>query len=577
MLKEAVYHEAHGSYAYPVSPTTLRITLRAARGDLRQVKVVYWDRYQGSGELVAVMELAAMDELFAYYQADLELSTTRFAYVFLLDDGRSQVFYTEKGFYADPPPYSQFQYPYIALQDLWEPPQWAQGAVIYQIFPERFANGDPTNDPLEVEPWNSQPTATGQRGGDLRGIIQHLDHLIELGIDAIYLTPIFESPSNHKYDTTDYYKIDPHFGTLDEVKELVGLCHQHGIKVIFDAVFNHCGMGFFAFQDVLAKGKQSRFAQWFNVWKWPIETDPPSYETFATGIASMPKLMTSNPEVRKYLLDVGRYWIEAADIDGWRLDVCNEIDHDFWREFRQVVKQAKPEALIVGEIWHEASDWLRGDQFDSVMNYSLYYACVDFFARRRIRAESFANRLATVQVNHTHPVNLSLFNLLGSHDTARFLTECGEQKARHRLAAAFVLTYEGAPMIYYGDEVGMVGETDPDCRRGMIWDQKEQDQETLEWYKRLIALRKERPVLRTGRCRVFLADSAQNLLGYARFSSEDQVLVVINNSDSPREIEPASLPWPLSAPGQVNDLLTGRAILSREPLVLPPESVVILG
>ncbi|NLM38640.1 MAG: alpha-glycosidase [Firmicutes bacterium] len=576
MLKEAVYHVAHGSYAYPVGPTTLRVTLRAARGDLQQVKVIYKDRYQGAGEQVAVMELVAVDELFAYYQADLELWTKRFAYIFYLDDGRAPVFYTEKGFFADPLPRVEFQYPYIALKDLWEPPKWAQGAVFYQIFPERFANGDPANDPPNVEPWDARPTPTSQKGGDLRGIIQKLDYLADLGVDAIYLTPIFASPSNHKYDTTDYYKIDPHFGDLDDVRELVTRCHNKGIRVIFDAVFNHAGMGFFAFQDVLKHGEKSRFADWFNIYDWPIETDPPNYETFADGIATMPKLMTNNPEVRAYLLDVAKYWIEEADIDGWRLDVANEIDHDFWREFRRVVKQAKPDALIVGEIWHESSDWLRGDQFDCVMNYPIQYACLDFFAARTIRADSFANRLAKVQINHTHSVNLAMFNLLGSHDTARFLTECAEKKERLMLAAAFILTYEGAPMIYYGDEVGMVGETDPDCRRGMIWDPRKQDHEIRDWYKDLIALRRARSVLRTGQTRVFLADSVQNLIGYARYDDEDQVLVILNNSDYERTINMKALPWPNGAPGHVKELLTDTLVDSAQ-LIIPPLGTAILG
>lgn len=576
MLREAVYHVAHGSYAYPVGPTTLRVTLRAARGDLQQVKVIYKDRYQGAGEQVATMELVAVDELFAYYQADLELWTKRFAYIFYLDDGRTPVFYTEKGFFADPPPRAEFQYPYIAIRDLWEPPKWAQGAVIYQIFPERFANGDPTNDPPNVEPWDTPPTPTSQKGGDLRGIIQKLDYLADLGVDALYLTPIFASPSNHKYDTTDYYKIDPHFGDLEDVRELVTRCHDRGIRVIFDAVFNHAGMGFFAFQDVLEHGEKSRFADWFNIYDWPIKTDPPNYETFADGIATMPKLMTNNPEVRAYLLDVARYWIEEADIDGWRLDVANEIDHDFWREFRRVVKQAKPDALIVGEIWHESSDWLRGDQFDCVMNYPIQYACIDFFAKRAIRADSFANRLAKVQMNHMHSVNLAMFNLLGSHDTARFLTECGEQKERLMLAAAFILTYEGAPMIYYGDEVGMVGETDPDCRRGMIWDPRRQDHEILDWYKDLIALRRRRTVLRTGQTRVFLADSVQNLMGYARYDDEDQVLIILNNSDYERTINMKALPWPHGAPGHVKELITDTMVEDSQ-LTIPPLGTVILG
>ena len=260
---------------------------------------------------------------------------------------------------------------------------------------------------------------------------------------------------------------------------------------------NHSDMIWF---NVLKHGEESPYAHWFNIESFPVETDPPNYETFANDIYTMPKLMTNEPDVKEYLLDVAAYWIREANIDGWRLDVANEIDHDFWREFRKVVKKENPDALIVGEIWHEASEWVRGDQFDCVMNYSVQYACIDFFAKGVIRAETFANRLAKVQVNHCQSVNRAMFNLLGSHDTERFLTMCNEETKRFALAVAFQMTYEGAPMIYYGDEVGMVGETDPDCRRGMIWDKKQQDREILQWYKRLIALAKD-PVLRMGDCR----------------------------------------------------------------------------
>ncbi len=556
MLREAVYHVAHGSYAYPVSDDTLRVTLRVAKGDLQRVTVLYQDRYGGSEPCTADLEIAAEDELFTYYQGELQLATKRFGYVFLLDDGKNQVFYTEKGFFADVPPNTQFHYPYIAIGDLWEPPQWAQGAVVYQIFPERFANGDPSNDPPNAEPWDVRPKADSQKGGDLQGVIDRFDHLVDLGVDVIYFTPVFKAPSNHKYDTVDYYTIDPHFGDEETVRTLIRLAHKHGIKVIFDAVFNHSGIGFFAFQDVLKHGGESAYAHWFNIAGFPVQTDPPNYETFANQIATMPKLMTHEEDVKEYFLEVGRYWVREFGIDGWRLDVANEIDHQFWREFRRAVKAENPDALIVGELWHEASEWVQGDQFDSVMNYSLQYACLDFFARGSIRARSFANRLAKVQMNHTHAVNLSMFNLLDSHDTERFFTSCGGNEQKFALAVAFQLTYEGAPMIYYGDEVGMEGLTDPDCRRGMIWDPKKQNLEILAWYKQLIALRRQNNVLRSGRCRTVWADSASNIFGFVRFDQTEQILVLINNQGKEQSVDLKEIAWPVAVPKQVQDLLT---------------------
>ncbi len=569
MLREAVYHLAHGSYAYPVSEDTLRLTLRTAKADVQKVTVVYQDRYGALKPCVANMEVVAEDELFSFYQTDIQLATKRFGYVFLLDDGKHSVFYTEKGFFDDIPPNTQFHYPYIALQDLWEPPKWSQGAVIYQIFPERFANGNPANDPPGVEPWDAATTVTSQKGGDLQGVIERFQHLVDLGVDVIYFTPIFKAPSNHKYDTVDYYTIDPHFGDEETVRQLINLAHQHDIKVVFDAVFNHSGFGFFAFQDVLQNGEDSAFSHWFNIESFPVQTDPPNYETFSNQIATMPKLMTHQQDVKDYFIEVGRYWVREFGIDGWRLDVANEIDHEFWREFRQAIKAENPEALIVGELWHEASEWVRGDQFDSVMNYSLQYACLDFFAKGTIRAQSFAHRLAKVQVNHTQAVNLAMFNLLDCHDTERFLTTCGGDVSRFSLAVAFQLTYEGAPMIYYGDEVGMVGLTDPDCRRGMIWDPKAQNLDLFTWYQKLIALRREHPVLRSGHCRTVWADSATNVYGFVRFDQGEQVLVLLNNSAGAQSVNLAKIPWPVAVPKQVQDLLTKEKFALGDVLVEP--------
>lgn len=576
MLKEAVYHMAHGNYAYPVSEDTLRITLRTARADVQAVTVLYQDRYGASEPFLARMEMAAEDELFSFYQADLQLDTKRFGYVFLLDDGKDQVFYTEKGFFSEVPPNTQFHYPYIALRDLWEPPKWAQGAVIYQIFPERFANGDPSNDPPNREPWDAPPTVTSQKGGDLQGVIDHFSHLVGLGVDVIYFTPIFQAPSNHKYDTVDYYTIDPHFGNEELLRELIELAHDHGVKVVFDAVFNHSGFGFFAFQDVLEHGEDSPFSHWFNIDSFPVQIDPPNYETFSNQIATMPKLMTHHEDVKDYFLEVGRYWVREFGIDGWRLDVANEIDHQFWREFRQAVKEENPEALIVGELWHEASEWVRGDQFDSVMNYSLQYACLDFFAKGIIRARTFANRLAKVQVNHTQAVNLSLFNLLDSHDTERFLTTCGGNVQKFALAVAFQLTYEGSPMIYYGDEVGMEGLTDPDCRRGMVWDPAKQNLDIFAWYQEFIALRKEHAVLRSGQCRTVWADSATNIYGFVRFDQGAQVLVLLNNQAKAQIVDLAKIAWPKALPKQVRDLRTGEQFALGE-IALEPYGVRVLG
>ncbi|NLJ80753.1 MAG: alpha-glycosidase [Firmicutes bacterium] len=577
MLKEAVYHVARDNYAYPTGADTLRVILRAGRGDLKKATVLYQDRYLGSELFLAEMELKARDELFDFYQAELKLSTKRFAYVFLLDDRIKRAFYTEKGFFEDLRPNTHFQYPYISNQDLWEPPLWAQGAVAYQIFPERFAKGDSSIDPPRVEPWETAPSAESYKGGDLEGIIGNFDYLLDLGIDLLYLTPIFTAPSNHKYDTRDYYRIDPYFGSEETVRNLVELCHRHGIKIIFDAVFNHCGAGFFAFQDVLAKGEESPYCSWFNIEGYPLRTDPPNYETFGNQVAVMPKLRTDHPEVQEYFYQVGTYWIREFGIDGWRLDVANEVDREFWRGFRRAVKAENPRALLVGEIWHEAGEWLRGDQFDSVTNYPLQYACLEFFAKDSIRAESFAHRVAKVQLNYTEAVNLALFNLLGSHDTERFLTACGGSIAKFSLAVAFQMTYAGAPLIYYGDEVGLKGGNDPDCRRGMIWDRNKQNEGLLSWYRRLISLRNSYPLLRIGSCRTVWADNASNIFGFVRFGSPGQILVLLNNSPRRAQVDLCAISWPQEASAELRELLSLETVYLKQPLFIEPYGVKILS
>ncbi len=587
-------------FAYPIDANTLRVVVRAGKGQLRSVTAVFADRFAPfeEGE-TAPLELAGSDAHDDYFAGELTLRPPRFHYAFLLDDGVRQVWLTETGLSASRPKGGFFAYPYINEADLYDVPDWLVDGVVYQIFPDRFANGNPANDPPGVRPWSDQrPTARSFYGGDLEGIIQRLPHLEELGVTVLYLTPIFASPSNHKYDTTDYYRIDPHFGDEETLKELVRQCHARGIRVMLDAVFNHCGFDFFAFRDVRERGAQSPYAGWFHINDFPVKTDPePNYETFATGIATMPKLRTGNPEVRDYLLNVARYWVERCDIDGWRLDVANEVDHAFWREFRRVVRAAKPDAAIVGEVWHDALPWLLGDQFDGVTNYPLREACLDYFARNRISADGFAQALVRNLFMYPRPALQGCWNLLGSHDTERFMTACGGDVRKAALAAVFLFTWVGAPLIYYGDEIGMEGGPDPDCRRPMLWEREsgpagnadgegalgsgagdegvDEDvdeepgngaHETEPWrnpsgrwneslfqlYKRLIRLRRETPALRRGEARIVHADPVTNVVAYWRGFAGDEgvgaegrltggrvsggVVVVLNNSPRVREI-----------------------------------------
>lgn len=535
----AVQHRAESPWAYAVGPDTLRVIVRAERGRVVECTVVYGDRHSSSeADLSVPMHYVGTDADFDYFQADIGLQPPRFRYAFVLNDGERSWWLHEQGVNTEKSAVVPFQYPYINEADLFDVPEWLTDGVVYQVFPDRFDKGDPAIDPPDVRLWSDErPTSVSLYGGDLEGIIRRLPHLQELGVTVLYLTPIFQSPTHHKYDTTDYYAIDPHFGDEETLKRLVQQCHSLGMKVILDAVFNHCGYHFFAFQDVLRLGKQSLHADWFHIHEFPVRTEPvPTYETFSNGIASMPKLRTENPELRQYLLDVGRYWIETCDIDGWRIDVANEVDHAFWREFRQVVKKAKPDACIIGEIWHEALPWLQGDQFDGVTNYPVREACLEFFARGRSDAEQFAEAVGRNAFIYPEPMLQASWNLLGSHDTERFVTACGGDMNKVALAVVFNMTWIGTPLVYYGDEIGMEGANDPDCRRPMIWDRERWHDDLFTLHRRLIELRTTTPALQRGRARIVHADAARNTLVYSRGEGADAVIVALNNSGREQQI-----------------------------------------
>jgi cyclomaltodextrinase len=415
-------------------------------------------------------------------------------------------------------------------------PEWAKDAVFYQIFPDRFYNGDWGNDPPNLAKWGDVPRRDNFFGGDLKGVLQKLPYLKELGINAIWFNPIFDAPSNHKYDTRDYFRIDPSLGDIDAFKELLSGCHANQIRVILDGVFNHTGTEFFAFQDVKKYGSASKYSSWYHVHEFCRDGKPLEYDCW-WGFRSLPELNTNNSEVQKYLFDVITYWSKEVGIDGWRLDVPNEVGHEFWREFRKLVKGIDPESYIVGEIWKDGSPWLQGDQFDGVMNYLFRDAMVSFFAHREIDACEFDERLAEIRQLYRPEVNHYLLNLLGSHDTARFLTVCHENIRKMAIAVIFQMTYVGIPLIYYGDEVGMTGHGDPDCRRTMIWDESQQNQRLLRLYQRLIRIRRSYPALRRGSFCTFCVEPSKGLYSFIREMPSHKVLVVLNNSNLTYNVE----------------------------------------
>ncbi|MBN2501662.1 MAG: glycoside hydrolase family 13 protein, partial [Anaerolineales bacterium] len=379
-------------------------------------------------------------------------------------------------------------------------PAWVQDAIFYQIFPDRFYNGDHTNDPVNVQPWGAEPTIRGYQGGDLRGVLLKFDYLLELGVNAIYFNPIFKSSSNHRYHTVDYFQIDPLLGTMHDFKALLDVAHQNNVKVIVDGVFNHCARGFHAFNDLLENGQASPYVDWFHVNKFPIDAYSPGeahdYRAW-WGIKDCPKFNTNNPQVRQLIMDVARYWIEQG-IDGWRLDVPGEIDDDaFWAEFRRVVKSVNPDAYLVGEIWTADPRWVGDNHFDGLMNYPLRDAMLDLIWMDN-NVEEFANRVEGLLHIYPRENVHAMYLTLGSHDTERIFTMAQGNVAKTKLLFFYMFSYPGAPVIYYGDEIGIEGGKDPHCRQAFPWDESQWNTDLRGYVRRLTAVRKSTAALRRG-------------------------------------------------------------------------------
>ncbi|MCL2604855.1 MAG: glycoside hydrolase family 13 protein [Defluviitaleaceae bacterium] len=389
-----------------------------------------------------------------------------------------------------------FFFPFVHEIDAPKTPEWASETVWYQIFPERFRNGDPSISPAETEDWETgSPKPRNFFGGDLRGIIDKLPYLRELGVTGLYLTPIFHSPSNHKYDTQDYFAVDPHFGDTQTLKELVTKAHASGMKVMLDAVFNHIGRLHPFWQDVIKNQKKSKYRDYFHIRSFPVKEkfEKPSdltYDTFAF-VPGMPKWNTENPEARQYLIDVALYWIKECGIDGWRLDVSDEVSFSFWRALREAVDAVKPDFYLLGEVWHDPSKWLHGGYFDAVMNYPLGHLIRDLFLTQKIKPDVFTQKLFSKLNNFSDTHNRIQYNLMDSHDTVRVLTQANGDKHAMKNAFTFLFMMKGAPSVYYGTEVGMEGNGDPGSRGPMVWDSARQDKDLMAFFKNIIALRKK--------------------------------------------------------------------------------------
>lgn len=524
MLKEAVFHMSDSTYAYALNENTLVIKIRVKKRDLDKVILNYGDRYDPNSNIKMYkveMELTYSDELYDYYEIEISPSFNRICYYFELVHKDEVYIYSQEKF-SDNPPIERnklYMFSYICKEDIYASEKDWEGLVFYQIFVDRF------NKSNKDESWYKLPGAKDIYGGNLAGIIGKLDYIEELGANCIYLTPIFESSSNHKYDIVDYLKVDRGFGDEDTLKALIAKCHQRGIKIILDAVFNHCSNDFFAFKDVEKNGKDSIYYNWF------FFEDERNYKTFADA-KSMPKLNTGNKEVADYLIEVAKYWILEFNIDGWRLDVANEVDHKFWRRFREEIKNIKSDAMIIGEVWDGAESYLQGDQYDSVMNYPFMYAVINYFAKESIEIGDFDNLINNLFVRYKKPIRKILLNVLDSHDTSRFLYECGGNLEKLKMAVFFQMTSIGIPMIFYGDEVGLTGANDPDCRRTI--DFRAINKELFAYYKKLIGIRKESFALKHGEFKSIYAK--EDVYAIKRFTPLETIISIFNNSHENREL-----------------------------------------
>lgn len=542
MTGSIVFHKNTSDYAYMLDRERIVLRIRAVRGAVDRIEVEYFDRAKSENRFTKLLNKVISDDEFDYYETTVEWKNVvhyiKYFFKVKLTDGE-EFFYLAHGGMSKEPTDGFFEYLYANPGDVISHPDWAKGAVYYQIFPERFSNGNHKLDPEHCEPWGTIPTRENFMGGDLAGITEKLDYIESLGVTCLYINPIFKADFNHKYATTDYFDVDPQFGTKEELVLLVKRAHERGIRVLLDGVFNHSGVNFEQFLDVRKNGEKSRYKNWFFINRYPVEIEDGAYECVG-DYKYMPKLNTSFSEVRKFIISVLEYWIEKADIDGWRLDVADEVDSEVWYEARAYLKEKYPDILLLGETWGYGGSLLDGRQMDCTMNYPFRDAVRDYFANDSIGESSFADRLGRVLSANRTITNHVQYNLLDSHDTERFKFLCGENKRKHFMAIAMQFLFPGAPAIYYGDEAGMTGENDPDCRRCMVFGD-EADSEYLRLYRELAKIKREHEAVRTGDYRKILFDDESHIVCFERFNEDEQVMVLMNNSDQERFFDSTSL------------------------------------
>ena len=609
-----ILHEAENRvHLNKLSQSKVQIRLETRKKDVQNVFIM---TKIGSERDQKKMSYYSSDNKLDYWTIELDNLEEPLNYSFLIEDGDSQIIYHQNGSGFNKLKYFSYK---PAEKSIFMTPKWVQNAVFYQIFPDRFYNGNQDNDPELIETYKNkneryqnivpewhqgikkskshQINSDNFRdldpaiypksgwhvfyGGDLQGVEQKFDYLKELGINAIYFNPIFEAAANHRYNTADYGEIDDNLAVKGDFKDsedyfrdFIRNAHQNDIRIVLDAVFNHSGFEFFAFQDIVEKGKDSKYSDWFYIDNYPVttlyeqrtENKEPNYKGWA-GYGNHPVLNLANPEVKEYIYQITEKWMDpngdgdpSDGIDGWRLDVANEVKTrhpEFWRDWRAFVKEINPEAYITGEIWNNAAQYLQGDEFDAVMNYRFREAVLAFIAEERIDADDFVNRINETNLDYPTQAVFSLQNLIDSHDTERFLSSSAGNKDKLKMAAALQFSYPGAPMIYYGTEIGLRGGSDPDNRRTMIWEERPNgnspDQKLYQYYSKLARIRKENRVLRTAGVKFKTLEAEPEVVVVKREDENAKIYTILNAADKAKNIK-----LEIENNGQIVELLTGK-------------------
>lgn len=561
MNLSAVYHISTDNYCYPLNENELVVKLRTDY-DIDRVELVWGDPFEWgmfgensswNGSSLNMTNTSNLQN-HKVWQSIVMPKYKRCRYYFILHSGEETVYMFEDGFksVAEFTSYKgrrqDFFFPWINPIDIIKPAKWVNETVWYQIFPDRFCNSG-TERGIKYHNWSSPDKKASNAylyGGDLKGVMSKLDYLYNLGITGIYFTPINESPSNHKYNTTDYNKIDASFGSDEDIKMLVKEAHQRGIRVMLDGVFNHCGEQFAPWQDVLQNGRESKYFDWFIINKFPFskpggKSKRGEYYSFAF-VDNMPKLNMNNPAVIEYFVNVCKRWVTEYDIDAIRLDVSDEVSHQFNKQLRRALLSLKEDFFICGETWHNSIAWLRGDEFDSIMNYSLQEIIISYWHNLSMTAKDFEYQINFCYDQYPIQTNNAMLNLLDSHDTMRLMTSSNNNEDIFYQKLTMLFTLNGSVCIYYGTEIGLEGGYDPDCRRPMPWKELEAGcyDSRIESMKQIISMRKSHKAFRSGDIR-FLDSGNDRVLIYEKYDEDETLRVVLNCSDKPLELDSSEI------------------------------------